>query len=38
VRRTLTEADFEVIEIQKAQLRREGTAYVDGLVVAAGRA
>ena len=40
VRTTLAEADFEVIEIEKASLRREGTAYVDGLVVAAraGRA
>ena len=35
VRGTLAEADFEVLEIQKAHLRREGAAYVDGLVVAA---
>ena len=37
VRRMLAGADFEAIDIEKAQLRREGTAYVDGLVVAARR-
>jgi len=35
VRRSLAEAGFERIEIEKAKLRREGAAYVDGLVVAA---
>ena len=34
-RRALAEAGFEMVEIEKASLRREGTAYVDGLVVAA---
>jgi len=35
VRSTLVEAGFEVIAIETAHLRREGDAYVDGLVVAA---
>jgi predicted TPR repeat methyltransferase len=35
VRKTLADAGFEVIDIEQAQLRREGTAYVEGLVVAA---
>ena len=35
VRRTLAEAGFEVLDIERAQLRREGNAYVTGLVVAA---
>lgn len=35
VRKTLAEADFESIDIEKAYLRREGSLYVDGLVVAA---
>jgi predicted TPR repeat methyltransferase len=35
VRRALAEASFAVVEIQQARLRREGAAYVDGLVVAA---
>jgi predicted TPR repeat methyltransferase len=35
VRRTLAEAGFELLDIEKAHLRREGDAYVDGLVVAA---
>jgi predicted TPR repeat methyltransferase len=35
VRRTLAEAGFDLIDIEKAQLRREGRAYVDGLVMAA---
>jgi predicted TPR repeat methyltransferase len=35
VRRTLAEAGFELVEIEKAHLRREGGRYVDGLLVAA---
>jgi predicted TPR repeat methyltransferase len=35
VRRSLGEAGFELIGIEKAHLRREGETYVDGLVVAA---
>jgi predicted TPR repeat methyltransferase len=35
VRKALAEADFEVIEIEKASLRLERTTYVDGLVVSA---
>ena len=35
VRKALAEADFEVIGIEKASLRLEGTGYVDGLVVSA---
>jgi predicted TPR repeat methyltransferase len=35
VRRSLDEAGFEAIDIEKGYLRREGTRYVDGLVVAA---
>jgi predicted TPR repeat methyltransferase len=35
VRRTLAEAGFEVLDIERAPLRREGSAYVAGLVVAA---
>jgi predicted TPR repeat methyltransferase len=34
-RRMLAEAGFEVVEIEKAHLRREGGRYVDGLAVAA---
>ena len=37
VRRSLDEAGFELIEIEKAHLRREGETYVDGLVVSARR-
>jgi predicted TPR repeat methyltransferase len=37
VRRALAQAGFCVIDIEKAQLRREGDAYVDGLVVSAQR-
>src|SRR5262245_8826988 len=35
VRRVLAEADFELVEIEKAHLRRERSGYVAGLVVAA---
>jgi predicted TPR repeat methyltransferase len=35
VRRALAEAGFELLEVEKANLRREGAAYVNGLVVAA---
>jgi len=35
VRRALAEAGFERVEIEKANLRREGNAYVEGLVVTA---
>jgi predicted TPR repeat methyltransferase len=35
VRRTLAEAGFEVVELEKAHLRREGGGYVEGLLVAA---
>jgi predicted TPR repeat methyltransferase len=35
VRRTLAEAGFEVVDIEKAPLRREGNDYVAGLVVVA---
>jgi len=37
VRKALTEADLEVVDIQKAHLRREGQSPVDGLVVLARR-
>jgi predicted TPR repeat methyltransferase len=37
VRSTVAQAGFEVIEIEKVHLRREGGRYVDGLVVAARR-
>ena len=37
VRGTLAQADFEAIEIDKAHLRREGSIYVEGLVVSARR-
>ena len=37
VRRTLADAGFELLDIEKDHLRREGDAYVDGLVVAARR-
>src|SRR6267142_1056924 len=35
VRSTLADAGFELLELEKANLRREGAAYVNGLVVAA---
>jgi predicted TPR repeat methyltransferase len=35
VRRMLGEAGFELVEVKKARLRREGGRYVEGLVVAA---
>jgi predicted TPR repeat methyltransferase len=35
VRRALAEAGFDLVEVKKANLRREGAAYVNGLVVAA---
>jgi predicted TPR repeat methyltransferase len=35
VRRALAEAGFDLVEVEKANLRREGAAYVNGLVVAA---
>jgi len=35
VRGALAEAGFDLVELGKANLRREGAAYVDGLVVAA---
>jgi predicted TPR repeat methyltransferase len=35
VRRALTEAGFDLVEVEKANLRREGAAYVEGLVVTA---
>jgi predicted TPR repeat methyltransferase len=35
VRSALAEAGFELIEIQRAHLRREGGRYVDGMLVAA---
>jgi predicted TPR repeat methyltransferase len=38
LRASLVEAGFVVIELEKAQLRREHSSYVDGLVVAARRA
>ncbi len=38
VRKTLAETDFEVIAIDKEHLRREGGAYVAGLVTLARRA
>jgi predicted TPR repeat methyltransferase len=38
VRAALAEAGFEVAEIERAHLRREGRFYVNGLVVAARRA
>lgn len=37
VRKTLAEADFEVVDIERAPLRRESDSYVDGLVVVARR-
>jgi predicted TPR repeat methyltransferase len=37
VRRTLAEAGFELIAMEKAHLRREGSSNVDGLVIAARR-
>ena len=37
VRRALAQAGFCLIDIEKAHLRREGDAYVDGLVVSARR-
>jgi predicted TPR repeat methyltransferase len=37
VRRTLAQAGFDLVDIEKAHLRREGDAYVDGLVVSARR-
>jgi predicted TPR repeat methyltransferase len=37
VRRALAEADLEVVDIEKAHLRREGASRVDGLVVIARR-
>src|SRR5262249_54322677 len=37
VRGALAQADFEAIEIDKTHLRREGSSYVDGLVVSARR-
>jgi predicted TPR repeat methyltransferase len=37
VRGTLAQAGFEAIEIDKAHLRREGSTYVEGLVVSARR-
>jgi predicted TPR repeat methyltransferase len=35
VRRSLAGAGFDLVEVEKANLRREGAAYVNGLVVAA---
>jgi predicted TPR repeat methyltransferase len=37
VRDTLARAGFELIGIEKGHLRREGEAYVEGLIVAARR-
>jgi predicted TPR repeat methyltransferase len=37
VRKAVVEADLEVVDIEKAHLRREGNSYVDGLVVVARR-
>jgi predicted TPR repeat methyltransferase len=37
VRKALAATGFEVIDIEKAHLRREGDSYVDGLVVIARR-
>jgi len=37
VRRTLAQAGFCLVEVENAHLRREGDAYVDGLVVSAQR-
>src|SRR6478672_12012170 len=37
VRRALAQAGFSLVEVETAHLRREGDAYVDGLVVSARR-